>query len=166
MSDKITSVADLGKYKDIVHQSALASAGLAVPGTFVPGVDLLGVSGVWISMIYRIAETSGNGYIEKGAIQRFCVNLAQGAGSYYFGSKALQWLLIATGVGAIGAVTLNSALNYLYTARLGVYIAEQFDRPDFHMENVFSGIGSIIPIMFAIPSIDELKFVFGITKDV
>jgi hypothetical protein len=165
MADRITSVANLGKYKDIVHQSALTAAGLAVPGTFIPVADLVGVSGVWFSMIYRIAESSGNGYIEKGAIQRFCINLAQGAGSYYFGSKALQWLLIMTGVGAIGAVALNTALNYLYTARLGVYIADQFDTPDFHMENAFSGIASIIPIMFAVPSIDELKFAFGITQE-
>jgi hypothetical protein len=33
------------------------------------------------------------------------------------------------------------------------------------MENAFSGIASIIPIMFAVPSIDELKFAFGITQE-
>jgi hypothetical protein len=114
-------------------------------------------------MIVRIADASGN-YTDNASVQKFIVNLLQGAGSYIAGTIVLRVLMASTGVGILGAMAMNSLLNFLYTARLGIFIAEQYDNPGFSMEHTLSAIDSIGKIIFAIPTVEELRFAFKMTQ--
>jgi uncharacterized protein (DUF697 family) len=164
MSDyKVTSYADLGKYQEIITQHSLAAAAAAGAGAIVPLADTVAVSGIWLTMIARIAEKAGHD-TDDATIQKFVINILQGAGSYLVGSAVLRVLMIATGVGIIGAAVINALLNFLYTARLGIFIAEQFARPGFKMAHALSVVDSVIKIVFAIPTVDELKFAFNVTQ--
>jgi hypothetical protein len=97
--------------------------------------------------------------------QKFVVNVLQGAGSYLVGSAVLRYLLMFTGIGILGGAALNALLNFLYTARLGIFIAEQYDQPGFSMEHGLSAIDSIGKIVFAVPTAEELKFAFKMTRN-
>lgn len=161
---KVTSYADLGKYQAIIAQHSVMAAGAAGASAIVPIADTVAVSGIWLTMIARIAETSGN-HTDAAVIRKFVVSVVQGAGSYIIGSLVLRGLLMATGVGIIGAIAMNALLNFLYTARLGIFIAEQFDKPGFEMAHALSMVESATKIIFSIPTIDELKFAFNVTQN-
>lgn len=166
MSDdyRVTDIEDLGKYQDIIFQHSIAAAATGgTIGAIIPGVDTAGVAAIWVAMIVRISQRSGN-YTEDATIQKFIINLLQGAGSYIVGTIALRLLLMTTGIGILGAAALNAMLNFLYTARLGIFIAEQFDKPGFSWEQGLSAIESIAKIIFAVPTVEELKFAFKVTK--
>jgi hypothetical protein len=164
-TNQITHLDNLGKYQDIIFQHSLSAAAIGgTIGGIVPGLDTVGVSASWFAMIIRIADASGNP-TDDAIVQKFIVNLLQGAGSYIVGTIVLRALMISTGVGIFGAMAMNSLLNFLYTARLGIFIAEQYDNPGFSMEHGLSVIDSIGKIMFAIPTIEELKFAFKMTQN-
>lgn len=161
---RATSYADLGKYQSIISQHSIAAAGAAGAGAILPLADTIVVSGIWITMIVRIAERAGH-TVDEAVVQKFVISLLQGAGSYIVGSALLRVLLMMTGVGIIGASVINALLNFLYTARLGVFIAEQFDEPGFEMIHALSTVDSVIKIVFSIPTVDELKFAFNATRN-
>lgn len=70
-----------------------------------------------------------------------------------------------TGISILGSAVLNAILNFLYTARLGIFIAEQYDKPGFTMEHALSALDSASKIIFAVPTADELKFAFKMTQN-
>ena len=160
---RVTSYANLGKYQDIISQHAIAAAGAAGVGAVIPLADTIAVSGIWIAMIARIAERSGH-QADDAIIQKFVITILQGAGSYIVGTAVLRVLMMTTGIGIIGAAVLNALLNFLYTARLGIFIAEQFDRPGFEMTHALATVDSLIQIVFSLPTIGELKFAFNVTQ--
>lgn len=156
---RVTNLDDLGKYQDIIFQHSLTAAGIGgTIGAIIPGVDVAGVSATWITMIARIADRAG--HADDGAFAKFIINSLQGAGSYMVGSTVLRWLLLATGIGILAGAALNAVLNFLYTARLGIFIAEQYDKPGFEWEHGFAAAESIVEIIFAVPTLEELKFAF------
>lgn len=164
-TNRITNLDDLGKYQDIIFQHSLSAAAIGgTLGAILPGADTVGVSASWLTMIIRIAEASGN-YTDDAIVQKFIVNLLQGAGSYIVGTVVLRVILMSTGIGILGAAAMNSVLNFLYTARLGIFIAEQYDRPGFSMEHAMSALDSATKIIFAIPTAEELKFAFKMTQN-
>ncbi len=160
---RATSYTDLGKYQSVISQHSLIAASAAGAGAIVPIADTIAVSGIWLAMIGRIAETSGN-RADDAVIQKFVISVVQGAGSYIIGTLVLRGLMIATGIGIVGAVAMNALLNFLYTARLGIFIAEQFDKPGFEMTHALSMVESATKIVFSIPTIEELKFAFNVTQ--
>jgi hypothetical protein len=164
-TSRVTNLDNLGKYQDIIFQHSLSAAAIGgTIGGIVPGLDTVGVSASWFTMILRISDASGN-YTDDAIVQKFIVNLLQGAGSYIVGTIVLRALMISTGVGIFGAMAMNSLLNFLYTARLGIFIAEQYDNPGFSIEHSMSAIDSIGKIIFAIPTAEELKFAFKMTQN-
>lgn len=160
---KATSYADLGKYQAIIAQHSVITAGAAGAGAIIPLADTVAVSGIWLTMIGRIAEASGN-HADDAVIQKFVISVVQGAGSSVVGTLVLRGLMIATGIGIVGAVVMNALLNFLYTARLGIFIAEQFDQPGFEMSHALSMVEAASKIVFSIPTISELKFAFNMTQ--
>jgi uncharacterized protein (DUF697 family) len=145
MSDsyRVTTLDNLGKYQDTIFEHALAAAGTGrTIGAFIPGVDTFAVSAIWMSMIYKISEHLEN-KADEAAAQKFVITLLQGAGSYIVGSVVLRYALMATGIGIIGGAVLNALLNFLYTARLGIFVAELYDQPGFTMEHSLSTIHSV-----------------------
>lgn len=162
---RATDLENLGKYQDIIFQHSIAAATTGgTIGAILPGVDIAGVAAIWVTMIGRIAQKADN-YAEDATIQKFIINLLQGAGSYMIGSIVLRLLLMSTGIGILGAAALNAMLNFLYTARLGIFAAEQFDRPGFEMKQALLAVDSIQKIIFAVPTVEELKFAFQVTKE-
>lgn len=161
---RVTTIDDLGKYQDIIHNHALAAAATGgTIGAIVPGLDTIGVSAIWLSMITDISDCADN-YADEAAVQKFIVTVLQGAGSYIVGTVVLRALLLSTGIGILGSATLNALLNFLYTARLGIFIAEQSDQPGFTIEHTLSALQSVGKIIFALPTVDELRFAFKMTR--
>lgn len=161
---RVTTLEDLGKYQDIIFEHSMAAAATGgTIGALVPGVDIAGVSLIWITMVARIADQAGNS-TDDAVIQKFIVSTLQGAGSYLVGTVVLRYLLMFTGIGILGSAALNGLLNFLYTARLGIFIAEQYDQPGFTMEHILSAMDSASKIIFAVPTAEELKFAFKITN--
>jgi hypothetical protein len=162
---RITTVDDLGKYQDIIFDHSLAAAATGgTIGALVPGLDTIGVSAIWLSMISQISERSDN-YTDEASAQKFVVAVLQGAGSYIVGTAVLRYALLFTGIGVLGSAALNALLNFLYTARLGIFIAEQYDHPGFTMEHALSALHSAGKIVFAVPTVDELRFAFKMTRN-
>jgi uncharacterized protein (DUF697 family) len=163
-SNRITNLDDLGKYQDIIFQHSLSAAATGgTIGAILPGADTVGVSAIWITMIIRIADAAGNP-TDDAVVQKFIVSLVQSAGSYIVGTVVLRIILLSTGVGILGAAVMNALLNFLYTARLGIFIAEQYDNPGFSMEHAMSALDSAAKIIFVIPTPEELKFAFKMTQ--
>jgi hypothetical protein len=77
----------------------------------------------------------------------------------------MRYALLFTGIGALGSAALNALLNFLYTARLGIFIAEQYDQPGFTMEHTLSALHSAGKIAFAIPTVDKLRFSFKVIQN-
>lgn len=167
MSDnyRVTTLDNLGDYQETIFEHALAAAATGgTVGALLPGLDTIGVSAIWLSMIAQIAEHSHNA-TDEAAAQKFVITVLQGAGSYIAGSTILRYLLLLTGIGALGSAALNVLLNFLYTARLGIFIAELYDQPGFTMEHALSTMHSAGKIIFAVPTVDELRFAFKMTAD-
>jgi hypothetical protein len=163
-TQRITTLDNLGKYQDIIFQHSLSATAIGgTIGAIIPGADTIGVSGVWITMIVRIADKAGNP-VDDAMVQKFIINLLQGAGSYIVGTAVLRVILMSTGIGLLGSAMLNAILNFLYTARLGIFIAELYDNPGFSMEHTTAMLDSAVKIIFAIPTPEELKFAFRMTR--
>jgi hypothetical protein len=162
---RVTTLDNLGEYQETIFEHALAAAATGgTIGALVPGLDTIGVSAIWLSMIVKISEHSHNA-TDEAAAQKFVITILQGAGSYLAGTTVLRYALLCTGIGALGAAALNALLNFLYTARLGIFIAELYDQPGFTMEHALSAMYSAGKIIFAVPTVDELRFAFKMTTD-
>jgi hypothetical protein len=77
-------------------------------------------------------------------------------------------MLAFTGVGLIPAIGLNCALTYLFTQRLGKYVAERFDAINFQNDDLnvlLNSAKTIAPMLFVLPSFDELQQAIDAVKD-
>lgn len=161
----VTTLDNLGEYQDTIFDHSLAAATVGgTVGAVIPGSDTLGVSAIWLSMIIQISNHADN-ETDKAIIQKFLITVLQGAGSYIIGTKVLQGLMIMTGIGIVGSAVLNALLNFLYTARLGIFVAELYDQPGFTPEHMMSTAGSAMEIIFKVPTIEELRFAFKMTRE-
>ena len=135
------------EYKDIVDAAALAAAGAGVPGTFTPGFDLVAIGGIWTSMMVAIAEKSGH-EVDRAFAAKTISAVGAGIVAYSAGSKILTFgLLTIPGAGWITAVTMNGALNYWYTKRLGKALAEMFGRPNLQLKDANAVARALVPAL-------------------
>jgi hypothetical protein len=83
--------------------------------------------------------------------------LSAGAG-YLGGSKVFTFALnFIPGLGQLGAIGINSLLNFIYTIRLGKFIAEQMEKSDFDTDDWSNLVPEIAAVVFVAPSFTEMK---------
>lgn len=145
------------KYEPPIYACAYASAGLGIPGTFVPGIDVGGMIGLWVAMLIGIANMAGRS-LDRDTAFKLISGVLAGSAAYIGGSKVLTYALnFIPGLGTIGAIGINSILNFLYTVRIGRFIAVQMEKPDFNTEDFSALIPDIAAMVFAAPSMTEIR---------
>jgi hypothetical protein len=158
---RVTALDSLGKYQGTIFEHALAAAATdGTIGALAPELDTIGISAIWLSMIVQISEHSHNAS-DDAAAQKFVFSISQGSGSYIASAptlRVLRYVLLFTDIGILEPAALNVLLNFLYTARLGIFIAELYEQSEFSMEHTLSTLNSAGKIIFAVPTVDELRF--------
>lgn len=145
------------KHKEVIYTTAYATAGSGAIGGFIPGFDLGGIIGGWTSMLIIIGSDSGR-QLDRDTVVKFLTSVLAGAAGYLGGSKVLTYSLhLLPGLGTLGAVGVNSLLNFLYTVRLGKYIAEQMEKPEFDLDDCAKLVPEITSVIFAMPSMREMN---------
>jgi len=125
-----------GDPEDAIRVAVYAAAGLGVPGLFHPGLGRggnerhLDHDGDHGREKMRGPPDSGHRreVRDRGPVQRR---------GHSVGSKLLGWavmgiLITVPGIAVPAAMTMNSALNALFTYRLGKECVQRFSRPDFN----------------------------------
>jgi uncharacterized protein (DUF697 family) len=144
------------RYHPIVKKSAVAAGALGVPGAFSFGLDVTGLSGIWITMTLAIAKESGH-EIDRAFATKLIAAVTAGVAGYVGGSKVATTLLhLIPGAGSLAAVGVNSALDFLYTWRLGCSLSNLFDRSDFMPSDVRRMAMDIVHIIGPIPTFKEI----------
>ncbi|ELP54194.1 hypothetical protein D3800_20305 [Microcystis aeruginosa NIES-298] len=145
------------KYEDSIYGCAFMAAGIGAPGSIVPGLDIGGVSGTWAGMILGIAKIAER-QLDKNTVLKFVGGILAGSAGYLGGSKVLTFALHAVpGIGTLGAVGINCLLNFIYTIRLGRYVALQMEKPGFDTQDWADLIPEITALVFAMPTVTELR---------
>jgi hypothetical protein len=139
-----------------VRKAVMAAAGLGVPGLFHPGLDETGMSAIWITMVTAVAKRCG-ATVSPATAGKMVTSAVSSVAAYSLGSKILSWaampLLVSFPVAGIPAVVaMNSALNALFTYRLGRECIRRFSRPGFTGTDVLD-IGRHL---IAVPSMTEI----------
>jgi hypothetical protein len=149
--------AKLKKYEEAIYPAAYGAAALGVPGSFIPVLDVGGMTTIWGTMIVSIAAKS-NRQLDSDAALKFVTAILAGAGAYLGGTKVLTTVLhFFPGAGTIASVGLNCLLNFLYTFRLGRFVALQMEKPGFGTEDWAAMVPEITSMVFALPSLAEIQ---------
>ena len=125
-----------GDPEDAIRVAVYAAAGLGVPGLFHPGLDEAGMSAIWITMVTTVAKRC-EARLTPATAAKFVTAALSSVAAYSVGSKLLGWavmgiLITVPGIAVPAAMTMNSALNALFTYRLGKECVQRFSRPDFN----------------------------------
>ncbi len=145
------------KHEGAIYTAAYAAAAAGIPGAFVPSLDIAAISTAWVGMMLAIANNS-NRKLNHSTALKFATGILAGAAGYIGGSKLFTWALnLIPGLGIVAAVGINSLLNFLYTFRLGRFIALQMEKSEFDTSDWASMIPEVSAIVFAMPSITELS---------
>ncbi|MCM0591360.1 MAG: hypothetical protein ACFKPT_25535 [Gloeotrichia echinulata GP01] len=146
------------KHEEVIYTTAFSTAAMAIPGTFIPALDIGGIIGGWGTMLCIIAANS-NRQLDKDTAMKVVTAIMAGAAGYLGGSKLFTFGLqfILPGIGTVGAVGFNSLLNFLYTIRLGRFVALQMEKPEFDTGDWASIIPEITSVVFAMPSVMEIR---------
>jgi hypothetical protein len=145
------------KHEGAIYGSAYTAAALGVPGAFTPGLDTLGVAGTWATMMCIIASNANRQLDRPTALKLMSAILSAAAG-YLGGSKVFTFALnLIPGLGQLGAIGINSFLNFIYTIRLGKFIAIQMEKNDFDIDDWSNLVPEIIATVFALPSVIEMR---------
>jgi hypothetical protein len=148
------------KYEHEIYTTAYIAAASGTWGAFIPVMDTVYVSASWVIMIGSIAEKA-NRKLEKETVAKFVSGILAGSAAYLAGTKVLVFLLNAIpGLGTLGAVGINALLNFLYTIRLGRYIALAMEKPDFNTSDWANLIPEITSVVFGIPTVPEMQEAF------
>lgn len=145
------------KYNSIVKDSAKAAAAAGTTALINPFLDTAAIAGIWTNMIIKIAKESGR-KIDMASATKFITSVGAGVGAYKVGGKILGtaiWLI--PGLGWLGAMGLNSTLNYLFTFRLGKTVASMFDDPSFDFGNMADITQYVVLPMLSIPTLREFR---------
>ena len=118
-----------------VRSATLAAAGLGLPGLFYPGIDEAGMATIWVTMVTAIAKHC-DARVSPATVGKMVTAAVSSVAAYTLGSKILTWaampILIAFPVAGIPAAAgVNSALNALFTYRLGKECIIRFSEPAF-----------------------------------
>ena len=152
---------DSRKAQEIIHNHALAAAGLGIPGSFIPMADMGGMAVIWGKMILELADESGHA-VDAAYGTKLATSVLSGVTLYIGGSKAMTWLLhfILPGVGTLTAAAINAMFNWMYTLRLGKLIAKHFEQPGFHADSFLLVAKGFASLVFALPTLGEFKEAF------
>jgi hypothetical protein len=139
-----------------VRTAVMAAAGLGVPGLFHPGLDESGMSAIWLTMVTTVAKRCG-ATVSSATAGKLVTSALSSVAAYTLGSKILTWaampLLASFPVAGIPAVVaMNSALNALFTHRLGRECIRRFSRPEFSGRD----IADLGRHLVALPSLTEI----------
>jgi uncharacterized protein (DUF697 family) len=153
---------DSRKAQEIIHNHALAAAGLGIPGSFIPMADMSGMAVIWGKMILELAAESRHA-VDGAYATKLATSVVSGVTLYVGGSKAITWLLhfILPGAGTLTVVAINALFNWIYTLRLGKLIAQHFEQPGFHPDTLWLAAKGFAALVFALPTLDEFKEAFG-----
>ena len=144
------------QYHPIIKTAAAAAGALGVPGAFSFGLDIAGMSGIWITMTLAIASESRH-EIDRAYATKLIAAVTAGVAGYVGGSKVATTLLhLIPGAGTAAAIGVNSALDFLYTWRLGCTLAKLFDKPDFVATDARRLALDIAHVIGPVPTIKEL----------
>lgn len=149
------------KYSDIIVNSVVGAAGLSAAGAAVPGIDTIGVTALWGAMLHDMSVRSGH-QIDEAFAGKFLLSLGTGLAAHYGVHNILHVILNATGVGIIAAAGISATLHGLLTLRLGIFLADQFENPEFTGNNLVQFTAQILPLLTAIPALTELQDVASI----
>ncbi len=145
------------KHEKAIYTAAYAAGAAGIPGAFIPTLDITVVGGAWATMTVSIANKSGR-KLDKDTAFKLCSTILAGGAAYIGGTKILTYLFhMIPGLGTMGAVGINSLLNFLYTFRMGRFIAMQMEKADFNTEDFASMIPEITAMVFAMPSMAEIR---------
>lgn len=145
------------KYESDIYTCAYTAAASGTWGSVMPVMDTVYVSFSWVAMIIAIGEKA-NRKFDKDTVAKFVASILAGSAAYLGGTKLLVFLLNAVpGLGTLGAVGINMLLNFLYTIRLGRYIALQMEKPEFNTSDWANLIPEITSVVFGIPTIQEMQ---------
>lgn len=144
------------KYQSIVKSSATAAGAVGVPGAFSFGLDVTAMSGIWIAMTLAIARESSHD-VDRAFATKLVAAVTAGVAGYVGGSKVATTLLhLIPGAGSVAAMGVNSALDFLYTWRLGSALANLFDKPDFVAGDIGSMAWNIVQVIGPLPTFREI----------
>ncbi|WP_020537947.1 hypothetical protein [Lewinella cohaerens] len=143
--------------KSIIKGSSQAAAALAVPGLFVPVVDVAGIAGIWANMLIKVARNSGH-ELDFQFATKMATSVATGFGAYVAGSKILSYsIMFIPGIGIFGAMGMNSALNYIFTFKLGKIASGLFERTSFDAADAADIAKMLLLPLLSIPTMGDIR---------
>lgn len=145
------------KYRNIVGAGTKAAGAIGIPGAFSFGLDVTVMSSIWVTMLIAISKRS-NHTMDLAFALKVTSGVLAGVAAYVGGSKlAMKLLHLIPGIGTLGAIGVNSSLNYLFTYKFGHAISNLFDRGEFDKSDVVAMVSSIMTLVAAIPTLDEAR---------
>ncbi|RYZ87861.1 MAG: DUF2934 domain-containing protein [Proteobacteria bacterium] len=150
------------KYHEIVLTAATGMMAFAYFNLF-PLVDAIAVGTIWTAMFAAIFKESGHS-LNGTALAKLTATAITGWSAYALGSKLFTLAavpLLGAAVPMIATATvLNIALNVIFTVRLAKYMIDQLERPNIDVgKDIFECCLSIIPAVFKMPSMEEIRSV-------
>jgi hypothetical protein len=153
------------QYREIVGAASKAAGLIGVPGAFLFGLDVSVVGGIWAAMVVALGAKS-NHKIDKVFAFKLATGVLAGTAAYVGGSKiAMSLLHLMPGIGSIGAIGVNSTLNYLFTYRLGHAMSKLFDKGGYDEVDVSALITTVLPLVAGIPNLDEIRDMITLTTE-
>lgn len=145
------------KYQEPIGIAVVAASAVGPVGILLPAFDMAGIGVIWTTMVEEIARRSGHRVNPAGILK--VVTAAAGAASgYALGSKILTWSLVALVpfAGVPTAMAANATLNGIFTLKLGLSCAKQFDRPDFDTLDILNLAATVAGALTPVPSAEEV----------
>gem|GEM_PF-6938340 len=157
----------MGKnYDDIIYTSAATAASAASLGSLLfPGSDLGTLPATWTGMTVTIALRAGH-QISPGIAAKFITSILGGVAAFLIRQKAMSKLLsLIPGLGTLGTAGIDAFVVALITIRLGKFLAEQFEEPEFNVSDLNAIGGAALAILFDFPSTEEASEILDVIKD-
>ena len=116
-------------------------------------------------MTVRLAQISGHP-VDGTFATKLGMAVLSGTAGYVVGSKlAMKALHIIPGAGTLSAVGVTATLNGLFTLKLGRAIVNLFDKGEFDTQDYKAAGSSLIALVIALPTIDELRELVEVVTD-
>jgi hypothetical protein len=144
----IVKMPDINQYDHIIYTTALEASKLAIPAIFLPRLNVQALSNLWIKMMLQITKKAGY-QLKEQSIQEFILSLVQENSVCLIGGNKTE-------------TSLNEALNWLYTFRLGMFLVKQIEQDKFNINNLLKSTPTIKSMVFALPSLGDLRHAFSV----
>jgi uncharacterized protein (DUF697 family) len=144
------------QYRDIVRNATLAAGAIGVPGAFSFGADITAMTATWGAMTVAIAKKSGH-QMDAAFSAKVVTGVLAGVAGYLGGSKIATALVSLIPGGVLVAVGVNSALNALFTYKLGDALAKLFDKGQFDSSDVATAVTTLLSLVVGMPTFGQLR---------